>query len=333
VVRVKQDILPSSKRPGHSMNPDYITIHQTGNTSNGANAEMHARFLHNNAPVPSWHETVDDEIAIQHLPYNENGWHAGDGSNGTGNRNSIGIELCINNDGNYRKTVENGAKRAAELIKQGKVNKGYPEALKQHYEWTGKDCPAQIRAGKDGITWQDFVNKVGEYLNMDSRLTDQIIRNEEPMPNGSHIAAIQDALRELGYEGGDSGYYGPKTEEAVRNFQEDANISVDGVWGPETQKAVEKALNQKEQEEKEKSPDLPDVKAKIDVKIDGESQDIQGYLINNTTHIPAIILEDLADIDVTGHGSYITIEIKEEDKEKPSVEKAIRILRQVAGLE
>ncbi len=32
--------------------------------------------------------------------------------------------------------------------------------VKQHYNWSGKNCPAQIRANKDGISWSDFLNMV-----------------------------------------------------------------------------------------------------------------------------------------------------------------------------
>src|SRR5690554_8194656 len=83
-VPIKVDLLPKSKRPGYAMKPEYITIHQTGNTSKGANAEMYNRYVHNVAPNPSWHYTVDEKEAYQHLPLDTNGWHAGDGTNGTG---------------------------------------------------------------------------------------------------------------------------------------------------------------------------------------------------------------------------------------------------------
>ena len=249
MIEIKKDILPSNRRPGNSMDADYITIHQTGNTSAGADASMHARYLRNHGPNPSWHYTVDDEIAVQHLPLNENGWHAGDGGDGDGNRNSIGVEHCINKDGDYRRTLKNGAKLVAWLIHNGKVNKPYPECLKQHNDWSGKHCPAQIRDRKAGIGWKDYVEMVGEYL---------------------------------------------------------------------------------EQIKEEDGENLPEVTAKISVKIDGEETDIEGYLINNRTHIPALILEDLEAAEVTGHGDHITIEAKTDD---PSVEQAIRILRQVVGLE
>ena len=51
---------------------------------------------------------VDDDSIYQSLPTNEVGWHAGDG-NGSGNMKSIGIEICVNSDGNFKRAVENAA--------------------------------------------------------------------------------------------------------------------------------------------------------------------------------------------------------------------------------
>lgn len=87
MTQIIQDIIPkgNNNRPGYSMNPTYITVHNTANTAAGANAKMHARYEKNPNTATSWHFTVDEKEIYQHLPLNENGWHAGDG-NGTGNR-------------------------------------------------------------------------------------------------------------------------------------------------------------------------------------------------------------------------------------------------------
>ena len=61
--------------------------------------------------------TVDDKEIYQHLPLNENGWHAGDGD-GPGNRESIAIEIAVNSDGDYNKAVDNAKKLAAYLMKE-----------------------------------------------------------------------------------------------------------------------------------------------------------------------------------------------------------------------
>ena len=162
MIPIKQDIIPKAKRPGYAMIPEFITIHQTGNTATCANAEMHNRYVHNVGPNPSWHFTVDDKGAFQHLPLNENGWHAGDGVNGTGNRKSIGIEGCVNRDGNLAKAEANMAWLAAKLIKEVKTLKPFPECMRQHWHWTGKDCPAQIRARTGG--WDGFLKQVAGFL-------------------------------------------------------------------------------------------------------------------------------------------------------------------------
>jgi len=162
MIPIKVDLIKKAKRPGYAMKPEYITIHQTGNTSKGANAEMHNRYVHNNAPNPSWHFTVDDKKIYQHLPLNENGWHASDGTNGAGNRKSIGIEICVNKDGSLAKAEANAAWLAAKLIKEVNTLKPFPACMKQHYDWSKKNCPAQIRGRKNG--WANFLAAVEAHL-------------------------------------------------------------------------------------------------------------------------------------------------------------------------
>lgn len=153
------DLVPKSKRPGYAMKPEYLTIHQTGNTNPGADAKMHNRYVHNNAPNPSWHFTVDDKVIYQHLPLNENGWHAGDGANGPGNRQSIGIEICENRDGNRAAAEANAAWLVAKLLKDYGLGL---DRVKQHYDWSGKNCPRVLRGRKDG--WKNFLAAVEAHL-------------------------------------------------------------------------------------------------------------------------------------------------------------------------
>jgi peptidoglycan hydrolase-like protein with peptidoglycan-binding domain len=56
---------------------------------------------------------------------------------------------------------------------------------------------------------------------------------------GSHVQSLQSDLKRWGYYTGSlDGVYGPKTREAVKLFQADAGITVDGIVGPETQGAL-----------------------------------------------------------------------------------------------
>ena len=55
------------------------------------------------------------------------------------------------------------------------------------------------------------------------------------------VKKVQTLLQRLGYDVGDTGIdgkYGPRTERAVRRFQQDNGLRVDGIVGPETVKAL-----------------------------------------------------------------------------------------------
>ena len=156
------DPIPAGRRnrPGYKLDPEYITIHDTANTQTGAGAKSHANYV-KTAPglVASWHFTVDDKIIYQHLPLNENGWHGGDGTNGPGNRKSIGIEICENSGGNRALAEANAAWLVAKLL--GDFSLGLDRA-KQHNYWTGKNCPRVLRARVNG--WSGFLAAVNTFL-------------------------------------------------------------------------------------------------------------------------------------------------------------------------
>lgn len=158
MVRIIQDFIPPGRRnrPGYRLEPAYLTIHDTANTQTGADAAAHARYLKTYPDLlAGWHFTVDDRVIYQHLPLHENGWHAGDGTNGTGNRKSIGIEICENRDGNRALAESNAAWLAAGLLRDFALALN---RVKQHYDWSGKNCPRVIRGRVDG--WPGFIDAV-----------------------------------------------------------------------------------------------------------------------------------------------------------------------------
>ncbi|WP_279326849.1 N-acetylmuramoyl-L-alanine amidase [Bacillus litorisediminis] len=149
-MNIIQDFIPGYK--AYSMAPKYITVHTTRNLSKGANARMHSKYLKGtDTSQKSWHLTVDDKEVIQHIPFDVNGWHAGDGQ-GKGNRQSIGIEICENEDGDFDKAVHN----AIELI-QYLINKfNIPiENVVPHKRWSGKSCPVRLLP-----VWDKFIDEV-----------------------------------------------------------------------------------------------------------------------------------------------------------------------------
>ena len=160
-ITIQQDIIPAGRRnrPG-GRNPDvYITIHETGNTDAGADAEAHGKYLTGSAgeaSLTSWHYTVDDHAIVQHLPDNETAYHAGDGAGGPGNAQSIGVEICVNADGDFGAAKAN----AAALVRLLMAEHGIPLGnIKQHHDWNGKNCPATIRATPGA--WEAFLALCG----------------------------------------------------------------------------------------------------------------------------------------------------------------------------
>ncbi|PEQ44220.1 hypothetical protein COL10_31630 [Bacillus cereus] len=173
-----------SIRPGYAMDPRYITIHETDNENSGAGAKNHAKYLYNQAigdtdRGASWHFTVDDKEIYQHLPLNENGWHAGDGETGTGNRKSIAIEIAVN--GNYDKAVENARKLTAYLMKELDIPL---DNVKKHQYFSKyhKKCPAKMIARG---AWNDFLNGAQAYYNKD-------IENQVQQNNESQVQQMDD---------------------------------------------------------------------------------------------------------------------------------------------
>ena len=160
-IPVMTDFLPEGTRarPGQKREIKYLVIHETDNTGTGANAAAHNSFIHQNANagegIVSWHYTVDDHQIYQHLPDNEEAWHSGDRE---GNHSSIGIELCVNADGNFDQTMENAAKLTAFLLKEYDLT---IDDVKQHYDFNGKDCPLIIR--QEG-RWDEFLGMVQQNL-------------------------------------------------------------------------------------------------------------------------------------------------------------------------
>lgn len=59
---------------------------------------------------------------------------------------------------------------------------------------------------------------------------------------GDEVKALQTALTAAGFDAGTAdGIFGPKTDAAVRAFQESKGLGVDGIVGPKTMAALESA--------------------------------------------------------------------------------------------
>lgn len=175
-INLKVDMVPKGthgRKVVRPMTPRYITIHSTQNWTAGA--DRHSLALKRGAlrsPKSKtgnrigyliWHFTVDDSVAIQHMPVNEQGEHAD--FDGPGNRLSIGIEMCEHRGNNRNATIERTAKLTAKLMHE----QGIPlSRIVPHYHWPrrgkkppNKNCPHfLLDNGRPGTKWRWFLGRV-----------------------------------------------------------------------------------------------------------------------------------------------------------------------------
>lgn len=164
------------RRVVRPMTPRYITIHSTENYTAGA--ERHSVALKNGALRSGmrphgnrigfliWHFTVDQGVAIQHMPTSEQGEHAD--FNGPGNRLSIGIEMCENRGNSRTATCERTAELTAVLMKKNHIPL---QNVVPHYHWprlgknpANKCCPHFLMDnGCPGAKWRVFLGRVNYY--------------------------------------------------------------------------------------------------------------------------------------------------------------------------
>lgn len=131
-----------------------VTIHETANPDPTATAKNHMIYMRDNGgknKEVSYHYVVDDAQAYHLIPNDEVAWHAGDGANGKGNNETIAIEICVNQGGDFTAAAANAALLAAALLHE-KGMRSANGTVFEHHDWSpwGKNCPAQLRAGQAG---------------------------------------------------------------------------------------------------------------------------------------------------------------------------------------
>lgn len=196
-MNIVKDLVSSSKyniKCPYSMTPKFIVIH---NTANDASAKNEITYMKNNNNEVSFHFAVDDVEARQGLPLDRNGWHAGDGGNGQGNRYGIAIEICYSKSGGdkFTKAEKNAAKLAAQLMHE----RGWGIShLKKHQDFSNKYCPHRTL----DLGWDRFKKMVQTELNALNGST------EKPSDTGTSTSyykkfnstSIVDGLKSIGVD-------------------------------------------------------------------------------------------------------------------------------------
>jgi N-acetylmuramoyl-L-alanine amidase len=195
--------------------PVYIVVHDTGNFRNGANAEMHYKYFNEGDKQASAHFFVDETQVLQVIEIKDKSWHCGDGKNkyGINNANSIGVEICVNSDGDYAKAVAN----AEDLVTKLMIDCKIPiEKVVRHYDASRKNCPQTMNNNGDWSKWVTFKNNV---LSKYTKLT-YVIKyfNDELSISGWAKDQVFKLVELSVFHGDDKGNFNPQqtiTKEAM----------------------------------------------------------------------------------------------------------------------
>jgi peptidoglycan hydrolase-like protein with peptidoglycan-binding domain len=247
MLEIKQQLASGDKSTYAGVNGcKYITIHETANEDVGAGAQRHAD-LQSNGYTASWHYQVDDIEAIQSFPHAVRCGHAGDGR-GPGNYDSIGVEICVNSDGDFKKAVKN----TAELVRKIMAEEGIPLSnVVQHNKWSGKNCPTNLRNGSKGVNWSDLIGMIKD--------APDIVQGSNPVGKPSTVVKPKPSINKSnlsvdGYLGkltimALQRYFGTpidgvisKPSTVIKALQKLLGVKADGYLGPITIRAMQKRI-------------------------------------------------------------------------------------------
>lgn len=252
----------------YSMNAKKITLHETDNNASAANEV--AYMIRNNLKV-SFHVAIDEKEVVQGIPFNRNAYHAGDGSNGYGNRNTIAAEICKNYDRNrgttnlvepqnsqYHKAVNNAIKYLAQVcVDEGIVANN--DNIKTHNDWSGKRCPRKIL--NDGTLMIVKAGIINEYNRLKGIKTPATPKPSTPTAStytvkagdtlwgiANRFGTTVDNLKSLNdlksnlIRTGETLKLSAKSKPASKQSTTKDDLKVDGYWGTATTRALQKAL-------------------------------------------------------------------------------------------
>ena len=178
-MEIKLAFIPkyTKARCGYSMVPRYITVHNTANTKASATAKAHAEYMNSAGKDKevSYHYVVDDGEIYQLIPDGEVAWHAGDGGSGTGNRQSLAIEICENQGGDLLAATDLAAELTGYLMDRYNIPLSN---VVQHNYWSGKNCPNRIRKGQP-YGWSEFLDRAKAKTADADAGTEQLIKENE----------------------------------------------------------------------------------------------------------------------------------------------------------
>lgn len=177
MIPITNALLDNYNRPGRLLNElRAIIIHWTANTHKGANAMANRNYFNTKPAImvngkkiyASAHYIIDDHTIVRCLPDLEVGYHVGSSKpykdlvhsklnipvGDSPNNYTLGIEMCVNSDGDFSKTRQHTIELTNSLMNQYGIDQS---RVLRHFDITGKDCPKMML---DEAIWEQFRTEV-----------------------------------------------------------------------------------------------------------------------------------------------------------------------------
>lgn len=241
----------------------FLVAHETANNSTGADG--HQKYFQNITFAASAHAFIDDKKILEIIPLDEKAWHVQYNQDrrtlglGYANDNAIGPELC--RPGDFAKAYDRYAWYFAYLCKEfGLKPKQHITAHK--FEDPQRRSDPQSWLEPNGLTWNQFINDVQAYYNAWEGEAKVEAKPDKPAsPSKSKPSSVKkgDNLVVDGYWGRDT----------TRALQKALGTVVDGeIWG-QVRNAVTKQITGGVKYGKGGSPMVKKLQQKVNSKADG----------------------------------------------------------------
>lgn len=160
-ININRDFISRNNTYAGRNNPKYIVVHETDNYSVGAGAKRHAeaQFLGHLSMSVQYYAGSDG--IYQAAEHSDGTYSVGTEYGGNhcvhdaNNRNTINIEICVNEDGDYTKARQNAIELVRHLIKETGIPAG---RVIRHFDAKGKYCPRRMMGSPE--LWEDFKRQV-----------------------------------------------------------------------------------------------------------------------------------------------------------------------------
>lgn len=236
--------------------PEFFVGHETAN--NTATADDHFAYFQNITFEASAHTFIDATQILEIIPLDEKAWHVQYQTEidnklyaNDANDVAIGIELC--RTGEFVEAYDRYIWYFAYLCRH--FDKNPKKDIVSHSILDPKRrLDPQIWLERHGVSWKELIDDIHYYYknwsrgvkNVESKRNNQIKPIESPSylmlgDYSEQVVQLQSKLMKLGYDLGEfgaDGSYGPVTDKAVKAFQRDHELVVDGVYGAKTRKAL-----------------------------------------------------------------------------------------------